>query len=120
MSKKDFTGNHNTLVFGTLVKGDITTDSDIRIDGTVEGHIECAGRVIIGQQGRVQGTINCANADILGTLVGNIEASDTISVHATGRLEGDMRTVTLAIEPKAYFYGSCLTLREGENEQKEK
>ena len=99
--------SHNRLVAGTVVKGEITTENDIRIDGTLEGDIVCKRKIVIGNKGLVNGTVKCANAEIIGTLKGDIEVSETLIVQSTGRVEGDITTSVLVVEPNAYFNGSC-------------
>lgn len=98
---------HNALAFGSRLKGNIVSDSDFRVDGSVEGKIECSGRVIIGPKGSVVGDITCANADIMGSLKGNIIVQDTLSLKSTANVIGDIKTKVLVIEPEAIFCGSC-------------
>jgi cytoskeletal protein CcmA (bactofilin family) len=98
---------HNALAFGSRLKGNIVSDSDFRVDGEVEGKIECSGRVIIGPKGSVLGNIICSNADIMGDLKGNITVQDTLSLKSTAHVLGDIKTKVLIIEPEAIFCGSC-------------
>ena len=103
--------SHNRLVAGTKVKGEITTENDIRIDGIFEGDIVCNRKIVIGAKGVINGTAKCANAEIIGTFNGNIEVTDTLIVQSTGRIEGDITTSILVVEPNAFFNGSC-TMKE--------
>ncbi len=98
---------HNALAFGSRLKGNIVSDSDFRVDGAVEGKIECSGRVVIGPKGSVIGDIICSNSDIMGELKGNIIVSDTLSLKSTANVSGDIKTKVLVIEPEAIFCGSC-------------
>jgi len=98
---------HNALATGSIIKGNIVSDSDFRVDGTVEGKIDCSGRVIIGPNGSLIGNIVCSNADIMGTLKGNIKVSDTLSLKSTANVMGDIKTKILVIEPEAIFCGTC-------------
>lgn len=100
--------SHNALAFGSLIKGEIMTDNDIRIDGTVEGDINCKGKVIIGPKGKIIGNIICATAEIMGYLSGNLKAIDTLTLQATGNIQGNISTEILIIEPNAIFCGSCI------------
>ena len=58
----------NALTQGSKIVGNISADSDFRIDGLIEGDLNCTGKVVIGEAGRVKGTIVCQNAEILGLL----------------------------------------------------
>lgn len=99
--------SHNALASGSLIKGNIVSDSDFRVDGSVEGKIDCSGRVVIGPNGSLVGNIVCTNAEIMGSLKGNIKVSDTLSLKSTANVIGDIKTKILVIEPEAVFCGTC-------------
>ena len=99
--------SHNVLAHGSKVKGNISADSDFRIDGLVQGEITCSGKVVIGTKGRLEGNITCVNAEIMGDVKGNIVVSDTLSLKASCNVKGDIKTKILIIEPEAIFTGSC-------------
>lgn len=100
-------GAHNILANGTKLKGDITSEEDFRIDGTIEGNISCRGKIIIGQNGYVDGNIECENIDIYGNMAGNINCKTTAILRASSVLEGEIKTQVIEIEPNARFIGSC-------------
>ena len=97
----------NALTAGSKIVGNITADSDFRIDGLIEGELNCTGKVVIGEGGRVKGTVNCANAEILGLMDGKITCSQQLSLRASGKILGDVHTKTLIVEPGAVFNGTC-------------
>ena len=97
----------NALTAGSKIIGTIIADSDIRIDGTVEGDLQSSGKVVIGEQGKVKGTIACQNAEIFGLIEGKIAVEQTLSLRASGDIEGEVKTTTLIVEPNAIFNGSC-------------
>ncbi|MDR0427076.1 MAG: polymer-forming cytoskeletal protein [Dysgonamonadaceae bacterium] len=99
--------SHNTLAQGTFIKGDIKAEEDIRIDGKVEGTINCPGKVIIGHQAEIQGDIRCANMDLIGIVTGNIFVDNTFSMRANGVFSGELTAGSLEIEPGATFNGTC-------------
>ena len=107
MAKEIIAVSHNSLAFGTTIKGEIITDNDIRIDGKVEGNIDCKGKVVIGPTGDITGNIICSNAEIIGSLTGNLTTREILTIQSTGKLKGDIQTKTLVIEPNAIFIGSC-------------
>ena len=98
---------HNALASGTLVKGSIHAEEDLRIDGKVEGLVECSGKVVIGPQGEIQGDIHCANLDVIGRVNGNMVIKEILSVKSSGNFTGDLVTGRLEIEPGAIFNGTC-------------
>ena len=97
----------NALTSGSKVVGNISADKDFRIDGTVEGDIQCGGHLVIGDTGLVKGTINCESAEIQGKIEGTITVSGTLALRATAMLHGDAKTHVLIIEPNAMFNGNC-------------
>lgn len=109
---------YNALTAGSKIIGTIIADSDIRIDGTVEGDLQCSGKVVIGEQGKIKGTIACQNAEILGKLDGKIDVKSTLALRATGNIHGEVSTKTLIVEPNAIFNGSCSMAAEKAQEKK--
>ncbi|HZK68081.1 MAG TPA: polymer-forming cytoskeletal protein [Paludibacter sp.] len=105
---------YNALTNGSKIVGKIFADSDFRIDGEVEGTITCSGKVVIGQKGVLKGSISCTNAEIIGTVEGDIVVSETLSLRGTAVIKGDVKTKVLMVEPNAVFNGTC-SMRDAEN-----
>lgn len=55
-----------TIALGTMVKGTITVEGDLRLDGIIEGNVSCRGKVVIGPQGRIKGNVTCTGAVLHG------------------------------------------------------
>ncbi len=87
--------------------GDIKSDGDFRIDGKVQGTIKTAGRVVIGKEGFVDGTIECSNADIEGKFSGNLNVDELLSLKSTATINGEVVLGKLSVEPGANFNASC-------------
>jgi len=101
------TSSINLIGNGTVINGEVKSNGDIRIDGTVTGSVNSKGKVVIGTTGLVEGEIFCQNADVSGSIKGNITVSELLSLKASANLNGDINTNKLAIEPGANFSGSC-------------
>ena len=100
---------------GTVLSAaSLVSVADIRIDGVVNGPVKCDGKVVIGEDGVVAGDLLCCNADISGTMTGDVTASGLVNVTSAGRLKGDIRSVNLGIENGASFEGSCRIITEDE------
>lgn len=97
----------NLIGVGTIITGDVTSSGDIRVDGTLKGSVNTKGKVVVGSTGIVEGDVNCQNADISGELKAKINVAELLSLKATAKLDGDIVTNKLAIEPGATFSGSC-------------
>lgn len=98
---------YNSLTAGSKFIGTVITDNDIRVDGTIEGDVKCAGKIVVGEKGCVVGTITCQNAEIMGRVEGKIEAVQSLVMSATCHVHGEIQTQTLTVEPNAIFNGTC-------------
>lgn len=110
MAKEVVTGAgamYNALTNGSKIVGKIFADTDFRIDGEVEGTITCNGKVVIGQKGYLKGSISCVNAEIIGSVEGDIVVTETLSLRGTAVIKGDVKTKILMVEPNAVFNGTC-------------
>jgi len=97
----------NILGPGTFIKGDIKSNGDIRIDGTLVGSVNSKGKVVIGATGNVEGEVVCQNADFSGFIKGQVSVTELLTMKSTARLTGNIVTNKLSIEPGAKFSGSC-------------
>ncbi|TAL58554.1 MAG: polymer-forming cytoskeletal protein [Bacteroidetes bacterium] len=98
----------NIIGAGTVIEGDIKSDGDVRIDGTLNGSLNIKGKLVLGTTGMVDGEVTCQNADISGAINGKIKVAELLSLKATSKLTGDISTNKLSIEPGANFSGSCV------------
>lgn len=97
----------NLIGNGTMVKGDISSNGDFRIDGALVGSITSKSKVVIGTTGMVDGEITCQNADFSGNIKGNIKVTELLTLKSTTKLIGNIIVGKLAIEPGAQFSGNC-------------
>tara|TARA_B110000003_G_scaffold269621_1_gene300907 strand:- start:327 stop:740 length:414 start_codon:yes stop_codon:yes gene_type:complete len=97
----------NTIGAGTVVTGDVQSKGDIRVDGSLKGSLNTSGKVVLGKEGVIEGDVLCNSADISGTIKAKITVSQLLSLKATAKLNGDIITNKLSIEPGASFSGSC-------------
>ena len=107
----------NIITKGTVIKGDVTSTGDFRLDGTLEGNIQLNGKLVVGDSGVVNGNILCLNANIIGTVNGNLSVKELLSLNATARVKGDILINKLSIEPGAVFTGKCCMLDEVRKQQ---
>ncbi|MBS1935183.1 MAG: polymer-forming cytoskeletal protein [Bacteroidetes bacterium] len=92
---------------GTSLKGDITSNGDLRIDGTLTGNINCSAKVVIGANGVVEGDIVGQQADIMGKVNGTIKVKDLLQLKGGSIVNGNIQAAKLQIEPSATFNGEC-------------
>lgn len=92
---------------GTVIKGDITSNGDIRIDGTLIGNLHSSAKVLIGAEGAVEGNINGNQADVLGKITGKVRVNDLLQLRGDANVKGDLYAAKLHIEPSVTFNGQC-------------
>ena len=85
----------------TKIVGNIFSKADFRIDGEVEGNITTSGKVVVGNNGKISGKLNCSNADISGNISGNIEVNETLSLMSDSYVQGEIITGKLSVEEGA-------------------
>ena len=102
------TNQQNRIAQGTKIIGDIVSEGGFRIDGEVEGNIQTKGKVVIGVQGKIKGTLVCENADIEGQFSGKLQVGEVLSLKATSQVQGDVETGRLHVEPEAIFNATCV------------
>ncbi len=97
-------GAATIIAQGTRIKGNITTDCHLHIDGEFEGKIDSKNTVMIGKNGYVNGEIYANKLVVSGKLKGLTE-SDTVEISSQGRFEGVITSTELVIEKKGVFIG---------------
>jgi cytoskeletal protein CcmA (bactofilin family) len=108
MQNSTTNGNGATLIgAGTTLKGDISSNTDIRIDGTITGNIHSAAKIVIGANGVVEGDISGNQADIVGKVSGNIRTKELLQLRGESVVSGNLYAGKLQIEPTATFNGQC-------------
>src|SRR5450432_1396663 len=94
---------------GKAVKivGQIYTKEDLYVDGEVEGTVEAMEhKLTIGPNGMVKATVRAREVVVLGSVAGNVEATDRLEIRKDAKLVGDIKTARIIIEDGAYFKGS--------------
>ena len=107
MKKEETISAVNMIGSGTVITGDIRSKGDIRVDGVLKGSVITEGKVVLGKDGIIEGDIECSSADISGTIKAKISVSQLLTLKTSAKLNGDIITNKLAIEPGAEFTGSC-------------
>jgi cytoskeletal protein CcmA (bactofilin family) len=107
VSEKQSPGGATLIGAGTTLNGDLISENDLRIDGTIKGNIKCSSKIIIGSTGFVDGHIESANADITGKVQGNIVVKEFLQLRGESKVTGNLTAAKLQIDPTATFNGQC-------------
>lgn len=107
MQQEKSSGGTTLIGAGTTLKGDVSSNSDLRIDGTIIGNIHSSAKVVIGANGVVEGDISGNQADIIGKVTGNIKVKDLLQLRGDSSVTGNLYAGKLQVEPSATFNGQC-------------
>jgi cytoskeletal protein CcmA (bactofilin family) len=107
LNEVETTAAINLISNGTEITGNIASTGDIRIDGYLNGNLNTKGKVVIGPSGRVKGEVVCKNLEVSGTIDGKVAVENLLNLKASSKINGEIATSRLSIEPGAKFTGTC-------------
>lgn len=100
--------NAETIVGASVkLKGNLKSDGDININGSVSGDVKTKASVKIGENANVVASVKAKNVYISGVVQGNIEARETLQIAEAGKVYGDIHAGVLVVSPGAFFSGKC-------------
>jgi cytoskeletal protein CcmA (bactofilin family) len=97
----------NRIVDGAQINGNLTLVTSIRIDGVVEGNINCAAKLVLGESGKIVGNVLSQNAEIEGNIEGELFIQERLVLKSTARITGNINAQSVVIEEGAIFDGVC-------------
>lgn len=104
-----FTTTSATLISaGTVLQGDLQSETDLRIDGTIHGNVTSGAKVIVGPSGFVEGSIQGTQADVGGKVSGNISVTEAAQLRTKSNVKGNISAASLQIEAGAIFNGQSI------------
>ena len=106
-SERSFASSATLISSGTILTGDVKSDNDLRIDGTIKGNIYSTAKIVIGPSGLVEGNIQAIAADVTGRVTGNISVSEILQLRSDSNVQGNIAAGKLQIDPSAVFNGKC-------------
>lgn len=96
----------------SVLKGEVTTTNDIRIDGDFEGKIACKGRIIVGESANLKGDIICKNFDVYGQFEGSATVGDTFALKTNSHAKGIFKVNKLLVEIGSCYDGETKMISE--------
>jgi cytoskeletal protein CcmA (bactofilin family) len=108
-SPEKFVSNSATLISaGTVLQGDLRSEADLRIDGTIHGNVTSTAKIVVGPTGFIEGNIQGSQADITGKVIGNINVKELAQLRTKANVKGNITAVSLQIESGAAFNGQSI------------
>ena len=99
---------------GAVIKGDISSLTDIRVDGEVDGTLFSVGRIVVGENAVLKGSVLCANVDLWGRIDGDLYVKDVLTLKSTAVVNGNIRVQKLQVEMGAQINGSCQMITDSQ------
>ena len=106
--RNDASAEHNRIVEGTQIQGNIHSPGDIRIDGHVKGNLSVGGKLVVGPTGAVDGEVRAQEASLAGRVLGKLEIKGLTSLLQSANVQAYLNTGQLAVESGAQFTGTCV------------
>ena len=106
----------NRIVEGPKFEGNITSMSNMRVDGSFEGDIVTKGRLVVGPKGTIKGNVSCAHCEVEGIMEGRIEVAELMALKSSAKVAGTIYYGQLSVEAGAQPVG---TFHMGACEKKE-
>lgn len=108
MKKNGFVEDDNItlLAKGVQLKGEIRVEGTVRIDGRLDGDIQTSGKVVVGEDGVVTGTINAGTLICSGKVKATVTAGERVELLKTATVIGELKTPVLCMEEGAKFQGT--------------
>ncbi len=116
MSKNEIENINNVsrISAGTVFKGEIYSQYDMRIDGVFEGKLHSKGRIVVGENAIIKGEIICNNIDLWGKVEGTVHVKDTLVLKSGCHIDGAINVRRFMVELGSEFNGSCRMITEEE------
>ena len=98
--------NHESVIGADVeIVGTVKSNGSIRLDGKLEGELQCGGNAVLGKNAQVKGNVTATSVSIEGKINGNILAKDKIEMKASATVNGDIKARLLSVEDGVTFVG---------------
>lgn len=105
----------NTMVGpGAFVTGDLKLEGFTRVDGDVYGNLETTGKLIIGENARIRGSVTAKSAIVIGIVEGDILAPDGVHLFPSAVVLGDIISRKIKADEKVIIEGYCISVENQE------
>lgn len=100
-------GSNCVVAKGTKIEGNFRSSENLRLDGVIVGEVQCDHKLVMGEQSRIEGKVQAAEAVIMGRIKGDITVSGTLQLQSTAHIEGNIVSKYMIVEEGAEFNGEC-------------
>ena len=96
--------------------GTFRSEKDLRIEGTVEGEIDCRGTVIVAKDATLSATVRARNIEISGSVTGDVFIEERLHLRSSGEMRGQSHAASFIVEEGGYFEGE---MKMGSSDQED-
>jgi cytoskeletal protein CcmA (bactofilin family) len=96
----------NRIAEGTKISGNVESESDFLLSGTLDGTLTTRGRVVIGERGMLLGNLKADSVVVLGHLEGDVESTGHLEIGSRGKILGDVTMTSFSVQSGGVFRGS--------------
>jgi cytoskeletal protein CcmA (bactofilin family) len=100
--------SNNILLKDAEIDGNLSSLTDLHLEGTLKGDIMCDAKVYLSELASVKGNVNSKYAQISGKVNGNISCIEVLDIKSTAVIEGDIECGRLVMEDGATIKGKCM------------
>ena len=100
-------GAVSVLTAGTSIEGNIDTEMDLRLEGSIRGDVSVNGKVVLGNTGMIEGSMTATEAVIHGRIKGNLFINGLLHLASTAVIEGDISATQFSVDEGAVYQGKC-------------
>ena len=114
--KKEETAAKNAVAFdssncvvskGAVIEGKFSSKDSLRLDGQVNGEVDCKSRLVMGESGKVIGSVKALEAEILGTVEGDLTIAGALNLRSSAKIKGNISAKTMSVDEGAVYNGEC-------------
>jgi cytoskeletal protein CcmA (bactofilin family) len=96
---------------GSEIEGRYVCAGTVMFNGRLRGELESADTLIVGERGRINGTLRANNVIVHGEIIGNVTATDRVELKGTARVTGDIEAAVIIMEEGVFLDGRCRMTR---------
>ena len=105
--KEDMARTQVSIGEGTVFEGTLRSENDLRISGRIVGKLHVGGKAFVAKGGVVEGEMIATNAEVAGSVQGEIRIKELLVLKGTARVDGNIEAVRLIVEEGSVFNGKC-------------
>jgi len=92
---------------GAVIEGKFSSKDSLRLDGQVNGEVDCQSRLVMGDSGKVVGTVKATEAEIFGTIEGDLIIAGSLNLRSSAKIKGNISAKTMSVDEGAIYNGEC-------------